>query len=731
MAANTLTVTARIRACTVFFVLAILVLGGTFPARAQEHGTASDSAAQPTHGSAADELRKLLRESAPAQPAAAKAAAKQSARSSARDEKPQENPATAAAPASPVAQQPTQDAQSPDETHSTRATVSSSGTSWSLLISGGIALLVIILVAVGRKQLLVWVGNQTLGAKLLAGFAFVALLTAGVGYVGYDTTNLLETQSEESHEHVTIPIGHIAKISEYFQRVRVNTRDVLLADTDADQTKYLDLIAQYRTKIDALAQAFEQTISSDAERAAFAEFKASRIDYVEHLEELTALAHAHKTAEGFTLLKGEMRLGADREMAAIDRLDQLKHTAGDAMLEKAHADGNAAQNTLLLGILFAVALAITFGMIVSRAIVRQVRALGETAAKVTNGDLTVDVVVSSRDEIGQLAESFRTMVGTLRTTLTHVGESSAAVASASSQISSSTRQLAAGSQEQTSQTSEVASAVEEMTKTIIENSRNAGDTADTAKKAKDAALQGGKVVEETVVGMKRIADVVKQSAETVKALGRSSDQIGEIIGVIDDIADQTNLLALNAAIEAARAGEQGRGFAVVADEVRKLAERTTRATKEIAGMIKTIQSDTTGAVTSMEAGTREVDRGITLADRAGASLQDIVRMIQDLSDMVSRIAAASEQQSSASEQISKNLEGINNVTNESAAGTAQIAHAAEDLNQLTETLQNLVSRFRLTRTTKRESHGQSAYGTPMRTTATRVAVGQSGALVEA
>jgi methyl-accepting chemotaxis protein len=179
----------------------------------------------------------------------------------------------------------------------------------------------------------------------------------------------------------------------------------------------------------------------------------------------------------------------------------------------------------------------------------------------------------------------------------------------------------------------------------------------------------------------------------VRELGKSSDQIGEIISVIDDIADQTNLLALNAAIEAARAGEQGRGFAVVADEVRKLAERTTKATKEIAGMIKKIQVDTAGAVSSMEQGTGEVEKGKQLADRAGASLQEIVGVSQKVTDMVTQIAAASEEQSSASEQISKNVEAISKVTGETAQGTQQIARAAEDLNRLTEKLQELTSRF--------------------------------------
>ena len=181
---------------------------------------------------------------------------------------------------------------------------------------------------------------------------------------------------------------------------------------------------------------------------------------------------------------------------------------------------------------------------------------------------------------------------------------------------------------------------------------------------------------------------------------------------------------MNAAIEAARAGEQGRGFAVVADEVRKLAERTTKATKEIAQMIKKIQVDTSGAVVSMEEGTKEVERGIELADKAGTSLKEIVGVSQKVTDMVTQIAAASEQQSSASEQISKNVEGISTVTGESAHGTQQIARTAEDLNKLTENLQRLISGFKVSQNQEPGSkHAGSRGG--------NVAVKQNGELVEA
>jgi methyl-accepting chemotaxis protein len=338
---------------------------------------------------------------------------------------------------------------------------------------------------------------------------------------------------------------------------------------------------------------------------------------------------------------------------------------------------------------------ILIGWAIARVVTRPIHRLAIAAGSVANGDLTVEFARESQDEIGELEEAFAVMVTSLRSTLEQVTEASSSVASASSEISSSAEQMAAGAHEQTAQATEVASAVEEMTKTIIENSRNAGTTVQTAAQAGSAAADGGKTVEETVEGMKRIASVVRKAAETVQELGKSSDQIGEVISLIQEIADQTNLLALNAAIEAARAGEQGRGFAVVADEVRKLAERTTKATKEIGGMIQKIQRDTQEAVSSMNEGTREVDEGITLADKAGASLHAIVGASQTVTDMVQQIAAASSQQSSASEQIAKNVEGISAVTGETAIATQQIARAAEDLNRLTEHLQAVVNQFKL------------------------------------
>ncbi len=313
--------------------------------------------------------------------------------------------------------------------------------------------------------------------------------------------------------------------------------------------------------------------------------------------------------------------------------------------------------------------------------------------KFADGDLTVALPVKTTDVIGKLFGGFNKSVKHIGYMIEKIDESVKATASAAYQISSSAEELAAGGQEQSTQTSDISCAVEEMSKTISETTKNTNLASEKAKSAGLKAKEGGSVIKETIKGMDRISEVVSKSAETVFTLGKNSDRIGEIVQVIDDIADQTNLLALNAAIEAARAGEQGRGFAVVADEVRKLSERTTKATKEIALMIKQIQQDTNDAVKSMQLGTKEVDNGKLLAKKAGVVLEAIILESEKVSDIVAQVASSGEEQNSGVAQISQNLDGINKVTRESTAGIQQIARAAEDLSKLTGNLQSMVENF--------------------------------------
>jgi len=300
------------------------------------------------------------------------------------------------------------------------------------------------------------------------------------------------------------------------------------------------------------------------------------------------------------------------------------------------------------------------------------------------------------------------MKNNLRTTIQSIAGTASHVASASEEISSSATQQAQSAETQKDQAVQVATAMQEMSSTVTSVSDSCNKAATAASQAAETARLGGSIVDATLTKMKVIAESVGATAKKMEELGRSSDQIGRIIGVIDDIADQTNLLALNAAIEAARAGEQGRGFAVVADEVRKLAERTTTATKEIAQMIKNIQDETKVAVVAMESGTKQVEEGVTSTAKAGDSLRAIIQMSERVGGMIAEIATAATEQSSTTEQVNINIDQIAKLVKESAIGAQQSATACQDLSNLALDLQTMVSKFKLDGSAGVEAHRAKA-----------------------
>jgi methyl-accepting chemotaxis protein len=248
---------------------------------------------------------------------------------------------------------------------------------------------------------------------------------------------------------------------------------------------------------------------------------------------------------------------------------------------------------------------------------------------------------------------------------------------------------------QSDQTLQVATAMQQMSSTVHQVSEHSQKASDSSDKAAQAARQGGEVVEQTLSTMRSIADSSRTVAARIGELGKSSEEIGTIVAVIDDLADQTNLLALNAAIEAARAGEQGRGFAVVADEVRKLAERTTTATQGIGTMIASIQTETRNAVQAIELGSRDVEVGVEKTSASGAALKEIIQMSEQVGDMISQIATAATEQSSATEQVNSNVSHISSLTQGSSLAAEQSAKACAELSTMALDLQNLVNQFKL------------------------------------
>ena len=329
-----------------------------------------------------------------------------------------------------------------------------------------------------------------------------------------------------------------------------------------------------------------------------------------------------------------------------------------------------------------------------------IRRLMEQTERYASGDFTFVHEAPTRgekpeDEVELLAIGVGSMAVSLRDILSKVMSSAHEIGAAASQVNVAAERIASGSDDIAARTITVATAGEEMSSTSGDIARNCQTAAHGAKLATQAAKNGTLVVQKTVTVMNQIAEKVQESAKTVESLGDRGEQIGEIIGTIEDIADQTNLLALNAAIEAARAGEQGRGFAVVADEVRALAERTTRATREIGEMIKAIQVETKGAVAAMVEGVHQVEAGTAEAARSGEALMGIMEQINDVTMQISQIATAAEQQTSTTCEIAHSIHQVTEVVQATALGAHESATAASQLNGNANELQRLVGRFKL------------------------------------
>jgi methyl-accepting chemotaxis protein len=466
---------------------------------------------------------------------------------------------------------------------------------------------------------------------------------------------------------------------------------------DHQLTVHTDQVIKNNEKIAAIWKDFISNRSLSPSEKKIAD------DYADKLKILTS--------EGLLATRAALLAGKfeDALQITITRSNPLFKLANEAAQQLSHEEKEEATKVhakavsnyhatlvcVVAAIILSILVTLVLGIIIFRSITNSAAKLIKASQCLAQGDLSQRAQLVTHDEFEIIGQSFDVMADSISHAIRKVSEASSQVSVASEQVNSTAKKIAYGAEEVANQTATVATAGDEMSVTSGTIAQNCQFAADGAKQASQSAHNGAAVVEGTIAVMGLIAEKVQESARTVAGLGARSDQIGAIINTIEDIADQTNLLALNAAIEAARAGEQGRGFAVVADEVRALAERTTHATKEIDAMIKAIQNQTKGAVAAMEQGVRQVESGTVEAAKSGDALRDILQQVNSVAAQIHQIAISADEQTATACEISCNINKITYVVHETAQSAHQSASAASQLRTNAEELQRLVCEFKL------------------------------------
>jgi methyl-accepting chemotaxis protein len=519
--------------------------------------------------------------------------------------------------------------------------------------------------------------NWKIRTRICLGFIVMLILLGLIGVTGYSSLLTVMDHSSKSED--------VQMIVKNLLEARRHEKNLIIRK----ESEYRDRTLKATAEMKRLALATRERFKEADNRKLMDDVLTSTAIYEDAFRRLAdlVLAGGAPTPELAEL---------DKKMVAAARSAQEKCEAAVKDQKREMTDIFAsAQRTIVVLSGFAFLFSILFAILITRSISVPLSRLVGTARILADGDFSVEVEVNSKDEVGQLAEDLREMSNKLGSLISQVSGIAANSAVFAHGLHVGAERIATGIEDVAAQATTVATAGEEMSATSNDIAHNCLMASEGAQRASETARNGASVVDATVAIMNQIAEKVQESARTVESLGVRSDQIGAIIGTIEDIADQTNLLALNAAIEAARAGEQGRGFAVVADEVRALAERTTRATREIGVMIKAIQVETKGAVVAMELGVHQVETGTVEAAKSGEALRDILEQVNDVAMQVSQIATAAEQQTATTGEISGNMHQITAILHSTAQEAHTSATSTSKLNGHVEEMMTSFAKFKL------------------------------------
>ena len=537
--------------------------------------------------------------------------------------------------------------------------------------------------------------NMNIAPRAFLGFALIGTLMLILGAGALLQMGQIRSAAEDISTTSVPSIQNLDEFTQLALRLRVLSYRLLINREPDVQQKTMELLDLRNQEIRTAETQYEKYISSPQEQAVYDRYKQLMGQYGQLQDRMRNYSRNDQVDQLRELLNTEL---LENSEAINKELNNLMRINGQQITEanqRASDMYSAAVKLVVFLLLLATALTIACALLLTRSITQPIAQALEAAEAIAEGNLTRPIKVDGSDEAGRLLQAMAKMQGKLRDTLQRISGSATQLASAAEELNCVTDESAKGLTQQNNEIEQAATAVNEMTSAVEEVARNAVSTSEASKNATASAGDGRDLVLETVSAIERMSGDVQSTATLIGNLAAESRDIGKVLDVIRGLADQTNLLALNAAIEAARAGEAGRGFAVVADEVRALAHRTQQSTSEIERMIGSIQGGTEQAVDSMRNSTERAESTLNIAKGAGLALDTINTAIVEINERNLVIASAAEEQAQVAREVDRNLVNIRDLSVQSATGASQTSSASNELSRLAVDLNSMVSRFSL------------------------------------
>jgi len=535
--------------------------------------------------------------------------------------------------------------------------------------------------------------NLNIAPRAFLGFAFIALLVIVLGVFAVNRMSVIRQASVEMQTNQLPSVTYLGVVTENVLRLRILSFRILVNRDAAGLQEAQTRIGVLVDKVRSAQAAYAALPAESEERAQYQAFATTLDNYLQAQNQMMDLSRQDKVEDMRTLINTKIKDGTDQMGEQLNKLIAINAAgAKDASIQAGEHYDSAITGVVIVAVIAAMA-TVLLALMLTRSIVTPLNRAVAAAQTIAGGNLTKTIEIDGKDEPARLLEALSVMQTNLRKTIEQIADSATQLGAAAEELSAVTEEASRGLQQQNDEIEQAATAVNEMTAAVEEVARNAVSTSEASNQSTHAAREGRDQVVKTVDAIQTMTQDVQNTAQMIEGLAAQGRDIGKVLDVIRAIAEQTNLLALNAAIEAARAGEAGRGFAVVADEVRALAHRTAQSTQEIEKMVAGIQNGTGEAVESMQQSNQRTQTTLEMARAAGVALEQITQSIHQINERNLVIASASEEQAQVSREVDRNLVNIRDLATQSAAGANQTSAATHELSRLAVDLNAMVARF--------------------------------------